>query len=102
MAGAKRVGYAVMGLGSISQVAVLPAFAHSKKAKLAAVVSGVKKKAHKFANQFKAIQAFSSNMLADRIIYHVLQEFHIRTLPGDTDNYAVAIATAIKYAHYDN
>ena len=38
----KRVGYAVVGLGGISQVAVLPAFAHSKKARLVAVVSGDK------------------------------------------------------------
>jgi hypothetical protein len=36
----KRVGYAVVGLGSISQVAVLPAFAHSEGAELIALVSG--------------------------------------------------------------
>jgi predicted dehydrogenase len=54
MASGKRVGYAVVGLGSISQVAVLPAFAHSKKAKLIAVVSGDKNKAAKYAQDFKA------------------------------------------------
>ena len=42
MSSGKRVGYAVVGLGSISQVAVLPAFAHSKKARLVAVVSHIK------------------------------------------------------------
>ena len=57
MATGKRVGYAVVGLGGISQVAVLPAFAHSKKAKLVAVVSGDKKKAEKFALDFKASNA---------------------------------------------
>src|SRR5690348_1927614 len=34
------VRYAVVGLGHIAQVAVLPAFAHAKRAKLVAVVSG--------------------------------------------------------------
>ena len=41
----KRVGYAVVGLGGISQQAVLPAFQHSRKAKLVALVSGDLKKA---------------------------------------------------------
>ena len=59
MPGVKRVGYAVVGLGSISQVAVLPAFAHSRKARLVAVVSGDKRKARKLAEQFEASHAFS-------------------------------------------
>ena len=39
------VGYAVVGLGAISQQAVLPAFAHSQNARLVAVVSGDREKA---------------------------------------------------------
>jgi predicted dehydrogenase len=35
-----RIRYAVVGLGYIAQVAVLPAFAHAKNAELAALVSG--------------------------------------------------------------
>jgi len=35
----KPVGYAVIGLGSISEVAVLPAFRHSKKSRLVALAS---------------------------------------------------------------
>jgi predicted dehydrogenase len=50
----KRVGYAVVGLGRISQRAVLPAFRHSKKAKLVAVVSGDSKKAERLAVGFGA------------------------------------------------
>jgi predicted dehydrogenase len=50
----KRVGCAVVGLGRISQVAVLPAFRHSKKAKLVAVVSGDLKKAKRLAARFGA------------------------------------------------
>ena len=36
---AKRIGFAVIGLGSIAEGSVLPAFRHSKKAKLVALVS---------------------------------------------------------------
>jgi predicted dehydrogenase len=50
----KRVGYAVVGLGGISQRAVLPAFRHSRKAKLVAVVSGDLKKAKRLAAVFGA------------------------------------------------
>lgn len=35
-----RLGSAVLGLGRISQVAVLPAFAHNEGAELSALVSG--------------------------------------------------------------
>src|SRR5260370_14946860 len=97
MAGAKRVGYAVMGLGSISQVAVLPAFAHSKKAKLAAVVSGDKKKAHKFAKQFKANHAFSYDELAECLSNPEVEAVYIATPPGEHEKYAVAAAKAGKH-----
>src|SRR6185295_11279514 len=48
----QRVGYAVVGLGAISQQAVLPAFAHSRNAKLVAVVSGDRDKAKRLAGEF--------------------------------------------------
>ncbi len=50
----KRVGYAVVGLGRISQRAILPAFRHSKRAKLVAVVSGDAEKAQRLAAEFGA------------------------------------------------
>ncbi len=54
MATTKKVGYAVVGLGRIAARAVLPAFRHSRLAKLVAVVSGDGKKAAQFAAQFGA------------------------------------------------
>ena len=54
MAKRKRVGYAVVGLGRISQKAILPAFRHSKRAKLVAVVSGDAEKAKRLADVFGA------------------------------------------------
>jgi predicted dehydrogenase len=94
MAGVKRVGYAVVGLGSISQVAVLPAFAHSKKAKLVAVVSGDKKKAGKLADQFKASQAFEYEELATCFRNPAVEAVYIATPPGEHEKYAVAAAKA--------
>jgi predicted dehydrogenase len=55
----KRVGFAIVGLGRISQVAVLPAFRHSKKAKLVAVVSGDLKKAKRLATRFGASASYT-------------------------------------------
>ena len=55
----KRVGYAVVGLGRISQMAVLPAFRHSKKAKLVAVVSGDLKKAKRLGARFGASASYT-------------------------------------------
>jgi predicted dehydrogenase len=39
VAGSKSIGYAVVGLGSIAEVAVLPAFRKSKKSRVVALVS---------------------------------------------------------------
>src|ERR1700731_3258467 len=97
MAGVKRVGYAVVGLGSISQVAVLPAFNHSKKAKLVAVVSGDKKKARKFAEQFKASQAFTYADFAKCLSNPEVEAVYIATPPGEHEKYAVAAAKIGKH-----
>ena len=55
----QRVGYAVVGLGAISEQAVLPAFAHSKSAKLVAVVSGDDEKAKRLAGEFHASASYT-------------------------------------------
>lgn len=52
MATRKRVGYAVIGLGSIAEVAVLPAFRNSTKSKLVALVSHSKARAAQLAGRF--------------------------------------------------
>jgi predicted dehydrogenase len=55
----QKIGFAVVGLGAIAQMAVLPAFRHSKCAKLVALVSRDKRKAEKLARKFKAAAAYS-------------------------------------------
>ncbi len=52
MASAKRVGYAVVGLGFISETSVLPAFRHSRKCKLAALVSHDPKRSRQLGAKF--------------------------------------------------
>lgn len=59
MAAAERIGYAVVGLGGIAQRAVLPAFRHSKKSRLVALVSGDKAKAQKLARKFGGKAAYT-------------------------------------------
>lgn len=54
MAVSKRLGFAVVGLGHIAEHAVLPAFRHSRKAKLIALVSGDESKAKRLVKKFGA------------------------------------------------
>jgi predicted dehydrogenase len=61
MVAQRRIGYAVVGLGGIAQRAVLPAFQHSKKAKLVALVSGDKNKARRLARKFRANASYTYN-----------------------------------------
>lgn len=49
---AKPVRYAVVGLGHIAQIAILPAFAHAKTAKLVALITGDPKKAKKLTEKY--------------------------------------------------
>lgn len=57
----KKIRYAVVGLGHISQVAVLPAFRSARNSELAAIVSGDSKKLKKLARKYRLGkgQAFS-------------------------------------------
>lgn len=60
MPATKPVGYAVVGLGSIAEVAILPAFRNSKHSKLVAVVSHDGKRAKQLGTKFgvKACYAY--------------------------------------------
>lgn len=93
----KRVGYAVVGLGSISKVAVLPAFAHSKKSKLVAVVSGDKEKARKFTKEFKASSAFTYDEFDDCLKDPEIEAVYIATPPGIHEKHVLAAARAGKH-----
>ena len=93
----KKVGYAVVGLGGISQVAVLPAFAHSENAELVAVVSGDKVKAERLRNDFHAQQAYSYKEYSECLDDPHVEAVYIATPPGEHEKYAVAAAKAGKH-----
>src|SRR3954464_1803381 len=56
---AEKVRYAVVGLGHIAQVAVLPAFAHAGNSELAALVSSDSEKLEKLGRKYKIKDTFS-------------------------------------------
>ena len=60
----KKVGFAVVGLGTIAQGFVLPSFAKCKNAKLVAVVSRDKDKAARVGRKFKSNAHYSSEEYA--------------------------------------
>jgi predicted dehydrogenase len=93
----KKVGYAVIGLGGISQVAVLPAFAHSENAELVAVVSGDRAKAEKLCAQFQAQSAYSYQEYAECLKSPRVEAVYIATPPGEHEKYTVAAAKAGKH-----
>jgi predicted dehydrogenase len=55
----EKVRYAVVGLGHIAQVAVLPAFAHAENSELAALVSDDPEKLAKLGRRYKVKARFS-------------------------------------------
>ena len=56
----RRIRYAVVGLGHIAQVAVLPAFAHARRnSELVAVVSGDRTKRREIAKRYRLDQTFT-------------------------------------------
>jgi predicted dehydrogenase len=62
----KRIRYAVVGLGHIAQVAVLPAFAHaSENSELVALVSGDPKKLEKLGRRYKLKARYSYDQFED-------------------------------------
>ncbi len=62
----KKVRYAVVGLGDISQVAVLPAFQHAKgNSELAALISSDPSKLRALARKYKVKNTYSYEQYAD-------------------------------------
>ena len=57
--GERKIRYAVVGLGHIAQVAVLPAFAHAENSELAALVSDDPGKLEKLGRRYKVKARFS-------------------------------------------
>ena len=87
----RKVRYAVVGLGHLAQVAVLPAFARANNSELVALVSGDPKKLSQMAKQYRVDRLYSyaqyDKCLSEGIdaVYivlpnHMHREFAVRTL----------------------
>jgi len=92
-----KIGFAVVGLGNIAQTAVLPAFRHSRRAKLVALVSGDKKKAERLARQFGAGSTYSYQEYATCLAKPAVKAVYIATPQGEHEPFAVQAAAAGKH-----
>ncbi len=97
MATSARVGYAVVGLGHIAEWAVLPAFRHSKKAKLIAVVSGDERKAMRLATKFDASDYYTYDQYESCLNHPQVQAIFVATVNGTHAEYTVRAAAAGKH-----
>lgn len=97
MVSSKRVGYAVVGLGSISIDAVLPAFKHSKKSRLVAVVSGDAAKAKRIARKFHAQASFTYDDFDDCLRMPEVEAVFIATNNGSHVRFTEQAAASAKH-----
>lgn len=89
----RQVGYAVVGLGNIAQTAVLPAFAHARNSRLAALVSDDEEKRDKLSRKHR-VPAFSYDQLDDALARDDVDAVYL-ALPNDLHaDYAVRCAQA--------
>jgi glucose-fructose oxidoreductase len=90
---ARQVGYAVIGLGHIAEVAVLPAFARAKNSRLVALVSNDESKRRKLSRKYRA-EAYGHRDLDDVLARGDVDAVYI-ALPNDMHaDYAVRCAQA--------
>jgi predicted dehydrogenase len=93
----RKVGFAVVGLGSIAQGSVLPAFSQSKKARLVAVVSRDRKKAARVARNFKAPAFYSLEEYAACVANPEVEVVYVATPQGEHASLTVQAAQAGKH-----
>jgi predicted dehydrogenase len=93
----KKVGFAVVGLGSIAKSSVLPAFSNAKKAKLVALVSRGREKASHLARQFKAEAAYDMKEYAACLANPDVSAIYIATPQGEHSDLAVKAAKSGKH-----
>jgi glucose-fructose oxidoreductase len=97
MAPAKKIGYAVVGLGSIAKSSVLPAFAYAKHARLVAVVGRKQAHADAIAKQFRAPHAYTSADFSKCLANPEVDAVYIATPPGAHLEFVLGAAKAGKH-----
>jgi predicted dehydrogenase len=96
MAMAKKIGYAVVGLGNLARNSILPAFAHCKKSKLVALVSQDARKASQLAKKFKASASYSTGQYDDCLKHPEISAVYVVTPPGHHETFTIRAAQAGK------
>jgi len=97
MKAAKKIGFAVVGLGSIGKSSVLPAFANCRHARLVAVVGRDKTSAGAMAKQFKAQVAYESTDFAACLANPEVAAVYIATPQGEHLHLTLQAARAGKH-----
>lgn len=97
MTSSNRIGVAVIGLGRIAERAVLPAFNHSKKTRLVALVSGDERKAARLAKQFRAPDYYTYDDYALCLNHPQVDAVFIATPNGNHLDFALRAAAAGKH-----
>src|SRR6185436_2207521 len=88
------IRYAVVGLGHIAQVAVLPAFKHARNSTLAGLVSGSPEKLKKLAKKYGVQNTWSYDRYEDCLHSGAIDAVYI-ALPNDLHReYTVRAAQA--------
>jgi len=93
----KRVGFAVVGLGAIAQVSILPAFRNAKQASLVALVSRDKKKAEKLAREYKAQAVYGAEEFGACLENPAVDAVYLATPQSEHLKATVAAARAGKH-----
>jgi predicted dehydrogenase len=97
MTPSKRVGFAVVGLGHISERAILPAFRHAKKSRLVALVSGDPRKAKRLATKFHAPKYFTYDRYEDCLRNPEIEAVYIATNNSTHLDFTLRAAAAGKH-----
>jgi predicted dehydrogenase len=97
MMSTKRIGFAVVGLGSIAQGSVLPAFSNCKRAKLVALVGRDRKKASQLARKFKASSYYHSDEFDACLANPEVAAVYIATPQGEHAPLTIQAAKAGKH-----
>jgi predicted dehydrogenase len=93
----RTIRYAVIGLGHIAQVAVLPAFKHAKHSELAALVSGDERKLAELKKKYRVPKTFHYRDFAKCLADPGIDAVYI-ALPNDL-HYDCALRAAVAGKH---
>lgn len=97
MAKASRIGYAVVGLGNLARNAILPAFAHSKRSKLVALVGRDPHKAATLQKEFKALACYDPNSFERCLARSDVSAVYVVTPPAQHEEFTSRAASAKKH-----